>query len=136
NGEDAHFLGHFSDDRRSAGTGAATHAGGDEDHVGALQHFGDALTVLDGSLTADFRIRAGTQALGHARTELQHGARADVLQRLGIGVGADELDAFDVALGHVVHGVAAAATDTDYFDDRCLRNVIYEFEHFPSPSFF
>ena len=34
-GQDAHFLGHARDHRRRAGAGAAAHAGGDEQHVGA-----------------------------------------------------------------------------------------------------
>ncbi|MNZ76028.1 hypothetical protein D3C78_945220 [compost metagenome] len=98
-----------------------------------MQHFGDALTVFQRGLAADFRIGTSTQALGHAGTQLQDGARADVFQRLSISVGADEFDAFDVALDHVIDGVATAATDADHFDDRALRDVVYELEHFPSP---
>lgn len=64
---------------------------------------------------------------------MQDGPRADVFQRLSIGVGADELDAFDVALDHVVDSVAAATADTDYFDNRASGDVVYEFEHVPSP---
>ena len=37
--EDAELLGHLRDDGRGAGAGAAAEAGGDEDHVGALEHF-------------------------------------------------------------------------------------------------
>lgn len=129
------FLRHFGDDRRGAGTGAATHAGGDEDHVGAFQHFGNALAIFQSRLTTDFRIGAGTQPLGDARAELQNGARRDVLQRLCVGVGADELDALDVVLGHVIDGVAATTTYTDHFYDGGLCDVIDQFKHFPSPSF-
>ncbi|MNS94636.1 hypothetical protein D3C72_1288600 [compost metagenome] len=84
-------------------------------------------------MTADFRVGASAQALGHAGAQLQDGPRADVFQRLSIGVGADELDAFDVALDHVVDSVAAATADTDNFDYRACGDVVYEFEHFPSP---
>jgi hypothetical protein len=132
-GQDAHFLGHFGDDRRSAGAGAPAHAGGDEDHVGALQHFGDTLAVFQGGLAAHFRVGASAQALRHAGTQLQNGARADVFQRLGVGIGADELNAFNIALDHMVDRVAAATTHTDNLDHRALRDVVYEFEHFPSP---
>jgi hypothetical protein len=48
--------------------------------------------------------------------------RADVLQRLGIGIGADELHTLDVGLHHVLHGVAAAAADTDDLD-HCVLTV-------------
>ena len=98
------------------------------------QHFSDALAVFQCSLTADFRIRTCAQAFGHAGTQLQNGTCANVFQRLSIGVGADELDAFDVALDHVIDCVAAATANTDNFNYRALRDVVYEFEHFPSPS--
>ncbi|CAI8797684.1 hypothetical protein EMIT043CA1_10187 [Pseudomonas brassicacearum] len=133
NGEDPHFLGHFGDDRRRTSTGAAAHARGDEHHVGALQDFCDALTVFKSGLTTDFRVGAGAQAFGHASAQLQDGPRADGFQRLGISVGADEFNAFNVALDHVVDSVAAATADTDYFDNRASGDVVYEFEHFPSP---
>src|SRR5690606_10936681 len=130
-GQDAELTRHLGDDRRSTGTGTAAHAGGDEDHVGALQHFGDAFAILERGLTTDLRIRTSTQSLGHAGTQLQHGARGNVLQRLCIGVGADEFHALDVVLRHVIDRVAAATTDTDDFDNCTLRDVVYEFEHGP-----
>ena len=133
NGEDAHFLGHFGNDRRSTGTGTTAHARGDEHHVGALQHFSDTLAVFQGSLTTDLRVRAGTQALGHASAQLQDGTRTNAFERLCVCVGADEFHAFDVALNHVVNSIATATTNTDNFDYRALRDVVYEFEHGPSP---
>ncbi|MOA00052.1 hypothetical protein D3C78_1193960 [compost metagenome] len=116
-GEDAHFLGHLGDDRRRAGASADAHAGGDEDHVGAVQHLGNALAILQGSLAADFRIGAGAEALGHVHPQLQDGLGLDLLQRLGIGIGANEIDVIDVAAQHVVDRVAAATADTDHLDD-------------------
>ena len=41
-------LARLGDDRGGAGAGAAALAGGDEDHVGALQHLLDLLEVLLG----------------------------------------------------------------------------------------
>src|SRR5690606_14786482 len=117
NGENTHFLGHRRDDRRRTGTGTTAHAGGAEHHVGALQHFGDALAIFHGRVTADVRIGPGAQALGDGRAELQHGARFDLLQRLCIGVGTDEFHAFDVVAHHVIDRVAAATTDADDLDD-------------------
>ena len=50
------------DDGRRAGAGAAAHAGGDEDHVGAREQLLDALLVLERGLAArsrDWRRRRG-----------------------------------------------------------------------------
>ena len=63
--EDAHLLRELRDDRRGARAGAAAHAGGDEHHVGAVQHLADALAVLERGLAPDFRIRARAEPLGH-----------------------------------------------------------------------
>ncbi|MNZ75477.1 hypothetical protein D3C78_939550 [compost metagenome] len=123
-GEDAHFLGHLGDDRRRTGAGAAAHAGGDEHHVGALQHLGDALAVLQRGLAADVGIGAGTEPLGHVHAQLQDGLGIDLLQCLGIGVGTDEIDVVDVAAQHVIDGVAATTADTDDLDYRIRLNVI------------
>ncbi|MNJ81483.1 hypothetical protein D3C77_803170 [compost metagenome] len=48
-----------------------------------------------------------------------------ILQRLGIGVGTDELHALDAAAHHVVDGVTATTAHTDDFDDRTWRHVVY-----------
>jgi hypothetical protein len=42
------------------------------------------------------------------------------LQRLSIGVGANELHPLDTRAHHVVNGIAATAPDTDQLDDRRL----------------
>ena len=47
-----------------AGAGAAALAGGDEHHVGALEHLLDLLAVLLGGLPADLGVAAGTEARG------------------------------------------------------------------------
>ena len=39
-GQDARVMRDLRDDGRCAGAGAAAHAGGDEDHIGALEHLG------------------------------------------------------------------------------------------------
>ncbi len=66
-------------------------------------------------------------------TQLQYGARVDVLERLCVGIGADELHALDVAVDHVLDGVATATTDTNDFNHGILRDVVYELEHSISP---
>ena len=63
-GERAELLGEPRHDRRSAGAGAAAHAGGDEHHVRAREVFADPLDVLVGRLAADLRIGAGAEPLG------------------------------------------------------------------------
>ena len=60
------------------------------------------------------------------------GARAAVGHRLGIGIGDDELDAFDVGVEHVRHGVATAAAHADHLDDCIGCKFIDQFKHFPS----
>ncbi len=132
-GEDTHFTGDFCNDRRRTGTGTTTHACGDEYHVRALQHLGNALAVFNRSLTADQRVGTGTQTFGDTRTQLQHGTRADVFQCLGIGVGADEINTFHIVHHHVLQRVAAATAHTDDLDYCVLRNVIDQFEHGLSP---
>src|SRR5262249_12073100 len=78
----------------------------------------------------DFGIRAGAETLGHIAAELQRGLCAARLERLRIGVGADEVDALDVRIDHVAYGVAAAAADTDHLDHRIRCEFFYQFKHF------
>ena len=66
-GQDAHVAGRAGDDRRRAGAGAAAHAGGDEAHVRARELVADLVDRLLGGGAADFRLRAGAEALGDAR---------------------------------------------------------------------
>ena len=42
----------------------------------------------------------------------------DCVERLGVGVGDDEIDALDVGAHHVGDGVAAGAADADHADPR------------------
>src|SRR5690606_12547969 len=81
--------------------------------------------------TTDVGIGTRTQAFGNGGTELQHGARLNFLQRLGIGVGADEFHAFNVVAHHVIDSVAAAAANANDLDHCTLGGMVYEFEHFP-----
>ena len=54
-GERAELLGELGDDRRGAGAGAAALAGGDEDHVRALERLAQLVAALLGGLVADRR---------------------------------------------------------------------------------
>ena len=123
------ILGDLRHHRCRAGAGAAAHAGGDEHHVGAGEHFGDTLAVVERRLAPDLGVGAAAEALGEVGTELQNGARAGFLERLRVGVGVDELHAVDVGADHVVDGIATAAAHADHLDHGQLAVGIHEFEH-------
>ena len=126
--EDAHLLRELRDHGRRARAGAAAHAGGDEHHVGALQRIHDAFAIFKRGLAADFRVRAGAEALGDIAAELQLQLRAAVLDRLRVGVGGDELHAVDAAIDHVRDRVAAAAAHAHHLDDRIRGHLLNQFE--------
>ena len=117
-GERTESLGDLGHDRRPAGAGAAALAGGDEDHVGALEHLLDLLAVLLGRLAADLGVAAGAQATGQLAADVELHVGVAHQQRLGVGVDGDELDALEPGVDHAVHGVHAAAADADDLDDR------------------
>ena len=58
------LLGDLGDDRRAAGAGAAALAGGDEHHVGALEHLFDLVAVLLGGLAADLGVASRRRGRG------------------------------------------------------------------------
>ena len=117
-GEDAHLARGLGDDRRSAGAGAAAHAGGDEHHVGAGQMIADFVDHFLRPRRADIRLRAGAEALGHLRAHLDDALGLRHGQRLRVGVGDDEVDALQPGRDHVVDGVAAGAADAEHGDPR------------------
>ena len=60
------LVSHLCDDRRGAGAGAAAHAGGDEDHLGAANGFLEVVARLLGGPHAALGVAAGAEALGQA----------------------------------------------------------------------
>src|SRR5580698_7695943 len=116
-----------------ATTGAAAHAGGDEQHVAALDELDDAVTVLHGRLAADLRVGAGTESLGDVAADLQRRLDLGMFQRLRIGVDAHELHPIDAGRDHVRHGVAAAAAHADHLDDGALAVRVHQFKHVVAP---
>ena len=118
NRERTEFAGQAGDHRRGAGAGAAAEAGGDEDHVGAVERLQDRLGVFERGLPPNVQVGAGAEALRQLAADLQLHRRRAGAQRLEIGVRHDELDAVESNLDHAVDGVAAAAADTDDFDTR------------------
>jgi hypothetical protein len=116
NRERAHFAGQRGDDGSGAGTGAAAEAGGNEDHVGTFKGFDDLVGVFERGFAADFRIGARAQAVGqlHAKLQLDRGVRH--AQRLQVGIGDNEFNAFHAGVDHAVDSVAASSTYADDFD--------------------
>ena len=122
-GQRAAALRCLRDDRRGTGTGAAAHAGSDEDHV-------DALEVADELLAALLRrLRAALRIAAHAQPARLHVADPDADGRLGefellrVGIDREELHAADLSFDHSVDGVAAAAADADDLDRWALRRL-------------
>jgi hypothetical protein len=56
------------------------------------------------------------------------------LQRLGVGVGRDELDSFQLSGDHGVNGIAAAAADPHHFQLGHVISRFHQFQHPLSPS--
>ena len=132
-GEDAQLARDLGHHRRRAGAGATAHARGDEQHVAALDQLDDAIAILHRRLAADLRIGAGAESLGDVAADLQRGLDLRGLQRLRIGVDADEVHAFDPAGHHVRDGVAAAAAHADDLDHSALAVCVHQFKHLSAP---
>ena len=126
-GERAHLAGQRGDDRRRAGAGAAAQAGGDEHHVGAFEGFDDLVGIFQ---SAALRPTSGLAPaprplVSFTPSWILTGAR-DSLQRLQVGVGDHELDAFQAGVDHAVDGVAAAAAHADDFDLGVVQRLFVE----------
>jgi hypothetical protein len=92
-GEDAHLARDLGDDGGGAGAGAATHAGGDEHHMRAGEMVADLVDHLLGGGAADLGLRAGPETLGDLHAHLDDALGLGGGERLGVGIGDDELDA-------------------------------------------
>ena len=131
----ADFSGDPRHHRRTARTGAAAHAGGDEDHVGALEVLPDLLLILQCRAPADLRIGARAQSLGHRAAQLYPDWRLARFQRLRVGIRHHEIDTGQSGADHGVDRVAAAATDTDDLDPRGHAVLLlHYFKHILSSS--
>ena len=116
-GQDAHLFGHLGDDGSGAGSGAAAHAGGDEEHVGAFQRNAD---VGFGLLGGQFAL-VGTAARAQAAlAQLDAAVCAAAVECLGIGVGANELHPVDRGLDHVLNCVTSTAAHANDLDQGAL----------------
>ncbi len=113
-GEGAQLPGDAGHHRRAARARAAAHAGGDEDHVRALQEVLDALLVLERGLLADLGHAAGPQAAGELGADGEPGLGVGVVQGLLVGVDRRRTDTFFRPIGdHAVDGIGAAPAHAD-----------------------
>ncbi len=90
--------------------------GGQENHVGAFEGFDDFVGVFERRLAADLGIGARAESFRKFSADLQLDGRLGHFQRLQIGIGGDEFDAFDFGADHAVDGVASSAAHADHFD--------------------
>ena len=106
----------LGDDGRRTGAGAAALAGGDEDHVGALERLLQLVAALHPGGVTDDRIGAGAEAARRLRADVDLHVGVAHQQRLRVGVHGDELDAGQARVDHAVDRVRAAAADADDLD--------------------
>ena len=120
-------LGDLGDHRRGAGAGAAALAGGDEDHVGALERLLDVVARLGRGALADLRVGARAEPLGEVVADVQLDVGVRHLERLGVGVAGDELHAGEAGVDHPVDGVGSAAADADDLDHCEIAACFHKF---------
>jgi hypothetical protein len=96
--------------------GPAAHPGGDEDHIGAVDHLVEVITRLFGRFGADGRVAARAQSLGQLVADSHAVWRTGKHQCLGIGIDGDKLNAPQTLFDHAVDGVAATPTHTQHLD--------------------
>jgi hypothetical protein len=106
----------LGDDGRGAGAGAAALAGGDEDHVGALERLLQLVAALLRGGVTDCRVRACAEPAGDLRADVDLHVGVAHQQRLRVGVHGDELDAAEARVDHAVDRVRTAAADADDLD--------------------
>src|SRR5262249_29546495 len=111
---------------------AAAHAGGDEDHVGALEMLTQPLEVLLRGTPAHLRVPPGAEAACQLLAELDLQGREVRAQRLRIRVGSAEGDARGPGSDPRVHRVAAATAYPDHLDAGALVGLDELHHHHPS----
>ena len=119
------LLGDLGDHRRGTGTGATALAGGDEDHVGALQRLLDVVAALGGGAGADLGVAARPEAAGQLLADRELDVGFAGAQRLGIGVDGEELDALEPGVDHPRDRVGAAAAGADDLDHRQITRSLH-----------
>ena len=106
------------DDGCAARAGAAALAGGDEDHVGALERLLQLVAALHRGGVADARVGACAETARRLRADVDLHVGVAHEKRLRVRVHRDELDAGQARVDHAVDRVRPAAADTDDLDYR------------------
>ena len=114
--QDARVVRDLRNNRRSACSGTAAHTGGDEDHVGALEHLRNERFGFLGGLLADIRLRACAHATGQLFTDLHFVFALGLFKVLLIGIDCDKFNALDIGRDHAVDNIVAGAADANDFD--------------------
>ena len=120
--------GDFGDNGGATGSCPATFAGGDEDHVGTLEHLFDLGAVVFCGTTSDLRVGSGTKTPRQLTADVELDVGVAHQQRLRVGVDGDELHALEADFDHPVDGVDATAPDANNLDDgevvlRCCHGL-------------
>ena len=84
----------------------------------AGQMIADLIDGLFRRRTPHVGLRAGAKAAGRLRAHLDDAPGLRTGERLCIGIGDDEVDAFEPRLDHVVDGIAAGAANPEHDDAR------------------
>ena len=101
-GERADLAGDARHHGRRAGAGAAAGAGGDEDHVRALEQALELVVLLHRRCAAELGVRARAEPARGVAADVQPRVGGRLLERLHVGVDGDELHALDLGLDHAV----------------------------------
>jgi hypothetical protein len=118
----------FSDHRSSAGASATTFARGDEDHVGVGERVFDFRAVVLGGLTSDLGIATRAEPTRELTSDVEFEVGFTEQERLGVGVGRDELDIAKSFGDHPVHGVDTTTTHADYLDNSVVVALVQTHE--------
>ena len=111
----------------SAGAGAAAHPGGDEDHVGALEHLRNERLGFLGRFLANIRLGACAHAAGQLFADLDLVLALGLFKVLLIRIDCDKFNALDIGRDHAVDNIVAGAADTDHLDFH--NAILYSFGH-------
>ncbi len=115
-GQCAQALGDLGHHRGCARPGATALAGGDENHVGALECLFDFDPVLLGGQSPHLGVAAGSKTAGELAPDVELQVRIAHEERLGVGVGRNEFDVAQTGVDHPVDRIDTAATDPDDLD--------------------
>ncbi len=113
----------LGDDRRRSRSGAAAHPRGDEDHVGAGQHFLEARHVLERGFAAFLGIGTCAETARYGGPNVHLLRRKALSEGLRVGIDDDEFDALEPEIDHGVHGIAAGTTAPDHLDPGLITTL-------------